>query len=594
MPRPSLATLAIAATHTERIVARAAVLPLVCAAALAAQVPARFSLGDLREKVRQVQGPPQVIERLASQGLEHWRYEGASVTFDPTTGRVVAWHDPRRALKLSLRTEHHTRDTLVALGTDLGDVARLLGTPWAITRDARGQTLYLSYGRSLVRVSATSLRVTGWRRHDAGLRLSPPDDSLAHAALGATVARQASQRSSSGGAPAPLLTLQRFTLRDASGDGRLAPREFADLSLWIRNASPVSSGLAPLHLLRSEHLVPVAGTPDTLWLPPLAPDDSTEVRLTVYTPTASVATELVVLVWPADTPQRIRIPIPVQPAAPVAVAGTSAERTVDDAPSATSLNPDALAVVIGVERYRRLPEARYAARDARLVHTYVTRTLGVPDDAAHLALRTDSTATGSELRRLLGERGWLARRATVNSDIVVYFAGHGVLAADARTPILLPTDGDASYAEETGLDLHALFDHLARLPARSITIIVDACFSGLTRSGRALVPGTRAAAVSIEHPALVRRNMAVLLASRGTQVAGDLPAEQHGVFTWNLARGLQGRADTDRDGAISITELGSFTERAVQRAAAAADREQHPLTIARDSTRIIARLQSRR
>ena len=55
-----------------RLVARAATAVLLAAVALAAQVPARFTLGDSRERVRQVQGSPDVIERLPSLGAEIW------------------------------------------------------------------------------------------------------------------------------------------------------------------------------------------------------------------------------------------------------------------------------------------------------------------------------------------------------------------------------------------------------------------------------------------------------------------------------------------------------------------------------------------
>jgi hypothetical protein len=100
--------------------------------------------------------------------------------------------------------------------------------------------------------------------------------------------------------------------------------------------------------------------------------------------------------------------------------------------------------------------------------------------------------------------------------------------------------------------------------------------------------------ISVEHPALVRRNMSVFLASRGAQVAGELPGARHGLFTYFVARGLRGEADADGDRAITVAELGGFLGRTVPRAAARLDREQRPLTIARDSTRILTRLAPKR
>ncbi|HPV77741.1 MAG TPA: hypothetical protein PLX31_22785, partial [Gemmatimonadaceae bacterium] len=118
----------------------------------------------------------------------------------------------------------------------------------------------------------------------------------------------------------------------------------------------------------------------------------------------------------------------------------------------------------------------------------------------------------------------------------------------------------------------------------------DACFSGLTRAGEALAAGARPTVLSIEHPALVRRQMGVITASRGAQSAGDLPEARHGLLTYWVARGLRGEADTDANHIITIAELGRFAERNVRETAARLNRDQRPLVISRDSTTVVAKL----
>ena len=572
---------------TGWMVARATSIVLGLAAVLAAQVPVRFTLGDPREHVRQIQGNPTLIERLYSLGIERWSWGSSSVTFDPGTGQVVGWHDPARALRTTLRPSQRARDTLVTLGMPLGDVARLLGTPWAITPAPQRGQLLMAYGRNAIRVDLASRRVNGWRRADSTLRVSTTDDPAAHIAVGATPPGATAIRRDVPGDVVPL-TVALDSIRDRDGDARLAPREFGDVSFRIRN--PGRQWTAPLRaqFLHAPELATLAGTPDTVWIAPLAPGDSADVSIVVYTPTAAHDPELTLVVWSGTTPARHSVRIPTTAPA-TATTSDAAPLAVEVAPGAATRNPDALAVVIGIDRYQRIAPARSASRDAALMKEYVTRTFGVPDDPAHLVVRTDAAASGSELRRLFDERGWLARRVTDNTDLVLYFAGHGA-PGSGLTPFLLPADADPAYVDATGIDLHALFARLARWPARSITVFIDACFSGLGRSGLPLVAGARAAVVSIEHPALLRRNMAVFTASRGTQSAGDLPAHQHGALTYFLARALQGQADTDADGAITVSEVGRFAEREVRRASAALDREQEPLTIARDTARVLVRL----
>ncbi|MCC6319664.1 MAG: caspase family protein [Gemmatimonadaceae bacterium] len=578
-----------------RLIARAASFLLLAGAALAAQVPSGFSLGDGRERVRQVQGSADLVERLASQGVEHWSFDGATVTFDLATGRVIEWNDPRRVLRVALRSTPGTRDSVLALGAGIGDIARLFGTPWAVTRDGTRRQMYLAFGRSVIRVDIASGRVTGWVRRDAAMRVRASDDSLAHAALAARAPASlaiAADRTTARALPARF-ALASVTVRDATGDQRLAPREFADITLRVRNVGASVSPAVPAHVVRSAGLVLIAGAPDTVWLPALAPGDSTDVVVTAYATGAVASPEIALVILAPGS--AVRLAARVQTVPPEAAGGATSTRDdlASGIPAAATRNGDALAVIIGIGSYQRLPDARFADDDAALMRAYAVQALGVPDDGAHLMYRRGADASGSELRRLLGDRGWLARRTTDNTDILVYFAGHGAMDDAERRPHLLPADGDANYVGETGLDLYALLDRLARLPARSITVLLDACFSGLGRSGRPLVQGTRASVVSIEHPALVRRNMAVLVASRGAQVAGDLPAERHGAFTWFVARGLRGAADDDGDRTITVAELGRYVEREVTRSAAALDREQQPLTIARDSLRAVARLAPR-
>jgi broad specificity phosphatase PhoE len=64
----------------------------------------------------------------------------------------------------------------------------------------------------------------------------------------------------------------------------------------------------------------------------------------------------------------------------------------------------------------------------------------------------------------------------------------------------------------------------------------------------------------------------------------------HGAFTWSVARGLSGSADPNGDRVITVAELSAFVEAEVSHGAATLDREQQPLSMARDTARAIARL----
>ena len=297
---------------------------------------------------------------------------------------------------------------------------------------------------------------------------------------------------------------------------------------------------------------------------------------------------------PIDRPiaQTLDVPLPEPTRADTAPAAPASllDEVERDIPRASEPNPDAIAVVIGVERYASLPSARFAARDAQLFRRYATAVFGVPDDRNHLYVRTDADATGNEFRKLFGDEGWLARRVQPTTDLYVYFSGHGAPDVKTRAPYLLPADADGSYPRETGFALNALYQQLAKLDVRSVTVFLDACFTGATRSSGTLFNGARSIVISVEQPALLRDNFAVIAAAGGDQIASDYPAKRHGLFTYFAMLGLRGAADADADGAITVGELERYLGARVPGAAASLDREQKPVVIARDKNRVVVRL----
>lgn len=575
-------------------VARAATVVLLGVSALAPQIQPKFTLGDSRSVVRQIQGEPLVVERLHSLGVEVWDFGAARVTFDPTAGKVTGWNDPSRRLRVELRWTRRGRDSLVTIGSALSDVARILGTPWAVTPAASGVS-YLAYARSVIGIEQD--RVRGWIRRDDVLRVERSLDSTAAAALGSRGGGRSARTTRTINRPPPpesararpvgglLLQLTEVVVNDASGDGLIALREFADVTIELSNRGGRLRNISG-RIAAGPGLHVVAGVADSFSVSDVAAGGTFALNLAVYATTAARERWLSVLVSSGAGEAgetSIAVLLPGSDDAPTPVGATPLL-------PAAAVNGDALAVVIGIGSYRRLPQAQWAAADARLISGVFTRSFGVPAGATSLVQRLDADATAGEMQRIFGETGWLARRADDNSDVLVYFAGHGATDATSGAPYLLPWDGDAGYVAETGIAFLPLLERLARLRARSITVIVDACFSGVTRSRQPLAKGTRAVSVSIEHPALLRRNMAVFLASRGAQTAGVLPRARHGLFTWFVAAGAGGGADSDGDGSVTVTELGSWLRAEVAREAARLDFEQEPLFIARDSLRTVTRL----
>ncbi len=256
-------------------------------------------------------------------------------------------------------------------------------------------------------------------------------------------------------------------------------------------------------------------------------------------------------------------------------------------PGSKMNNPDAIAIILGIENYRRIQKVSYAKRDAAVFQEYAVNLLGVPDDRNHIYFKTDDEVTKAEFEKLFTDNGWLARRVKPSSDVYIYYAGHGAPEIKNRIPYLIPSDGDANYPTQTGFSLNRFYEELAKLKARSITVFLDACFSGGTREQTMLLTDARPLLIKIENPALLSEKLVVFTASSGDQISSGYPEKKHGLFTYFLLKGLRGQADENNDKKITVSELEIFLLNNVRSVAGFLDREQTPQVLGRDSQRVL-------
>jgi len=204
--------------------------------------------------------------------------------------------------------------------------------------------------------------------------------------------------------------------------------------------------------------------------------------------------------------------------------------------AAVARDPKALALIIGVERYREeLPSANFAESDARAVALSAKAVLGTGDD--RIVLLLGERATLADFQKYF-ER-WLPAHAEADAKVLVYFAGNGAAQGKSGPGYLLPYDGDSGSLAETAYPLERLYAALGRLPGGA-TVVLDSCFSG-TGGRSASGAGGRASdrAGSTKVPAGVT---VVFAASPGQSCGLD---KDSGLFTRHFLKGLK-----ERDGNI--------------------------------------------
>lgn len=251
--------------------------------------------------------------------------------------------------------------------------------------------------------------------------------------------------------------------------------------------------------------------------------------------------------------------------------------------AAAKPNTAAVALVIGTQEYRTLPPALFAERDALAFADYARHALGVP--ASRIKVLNGEAASYGAIRKAL--EVWLPAAVDPGgSDVFVFFAGHGLSAPAAGMSYLLPQDADAELLRYLGISKEEMIDGLSRLGARSVTVILDTCFSGPGRTGELLVAARPVFSVP---ETATPGGVAILSAATGTQIAGTLPDRRHGLFSYFVMRGLEGEADADGNGLLTVGELNDWIGPRVTRAAGLLGRPAQTPGLEGDPGAVIAR-----
>jgi hypothetical protein len=267
------------------------------------------------------------------------------------------------------------------------------------------------------------------------------------------------------------------------------------------------------------------------------------------------------------------------------------ERAKPAAPPAAPAPPPAppstqWAVVIGVASYESsaVPRLRYAVADADAVYQTLI-TAGFKKE--NILLLTDKTERKPTLRNIKWALGtFLARSAHKDDLVMIYFAGHGASEVDQRgierdglSKYLVPVDADPDDLYSTALPMDEMQNVLARIEAERVTVFLDACYSGA--AGGRTFASTKTRTVNVDDIFLDRltrsKGRAIVTASRPSELSIELAELGHGIFTYYLVRGLQGYADNNRDGIVSLQELYEYLAQEVSRKSRQVGGNQHPM-----------------
>jgi ankyrin repeat protein len=223
---------------------------------------------------------------------------------------------------------------------------------------------------------------------------------------------------------------------------------------------------------------------------------------------------------------------------------------------------DLYSLVVGISQYRdpRIRKLDFAANDAKAFGDMLKKEEHF-FGKKYVKILTNEKATQRAIRKFLTHD---LRKTGKDDTIILFFSGHGEYDPQRTSDFYFaPYDVEPGYLAATGVKMSGL-KFLQGLETERVLVIADACHSGgfseWTGNKKGLPPNIEIFMRDFKHT-----TGRVILTSAGPnetsyemkEVEGQ-PKLKNGVFTHFLLQGLRGKADTNRDGSVTVNEAYQY------------------------------------
>ena len=232
-----------------------------------------------------------------------------------------------------------------------------------------------------------------------------------------------------------------------------------------------------------------------------------------------------------------------------------------------------IAIIIGIEKYKQAPAASFANLDATYFYEYARRGFGI--SPSNMKLLVDEDANLIKSLGIISK--WLPGKVVKNqTELIIFFAGHGLASTDGKELYFLTQDSDPDLLTRTALSRTELFKEIISLEPKSVTMFMDTCYSGISRDEEILLASARPIRIVADEQEGVPDNFTIFTASQLDQISSGLKEANHGIFSYYLMKGLEGKADSNKDKQITNGELLAYMDRNVSQKASELGRQQNP------------------
>ncbi|MFK5986235.1 MAG: caspase family protein [Pseudomonadota bacterium] len=176
------------------------------------------------------------------------------------------------------------------------------------------------------------------------------------------------------------------------------------------------------------------------------------------------------------------------------------------------------ALIIGNNSYKYLPELKTAVHDAEVLAKLLEQQYGFKVKLLLNANRYDTLKELSIYRRTL----------TKKDNLLIYYAGHGVLDNASERGYWLPVDAEKDYTSNW-ISTAEITDTLKALQSLHVLVVADSCYSGtLVRSAPITFTNPEDKKILIKR--LLKKKSRTAITSGGLEPVSDSGGDNHSVF----------------------------------------------------------------
>jgi len=402
----------------------------------------------------------------------------------------------------------------------------------------------------------------------------------------------------------PKLVLADIGIDDANKNGRIEPGEVVAVTARIQNTGRGDANNVKAKISIGENVFLAGGSQSEFEIGTLGSGKFADVTFSIYTnlqatgvPISLTATESYGKYGIVSQPLSLSFNKQMSPIEEITVNGKEEKYgdikvakglSVDvdvNIPVTKTQNRDAVALIIGISKYKNpdVPSVDYAKHGATIMKEYLISTLGYNEK--RILYADDENAGLADFKKLFQKLSNMVKAG--KSDVFVYYNGHGAPDTKTNEAFFVPYDCDPTYANETGYPVADFYNQLGKLPAKSITVVIDACFSGSSPKGM-LIKGVSPALLRVNNPIEAMENGVVFSSSSENQLSNWYPEKKHGLFTYYFLKALQGEADANKDGILTVEEVQKYLMDNIPDKAREQNHEQTPQVLG-DKSKVLVR-----